>query len=190
MSCALQTPCTLMHAYACARSLTGFRFCGRPARDKLRYALRDWELRAQDWTYWPLWEDRCVVCRVGQNRVYTPYMTVYSIISLPNIPYTRLKCMVLANPTGVWYNYKGGWTRTCDVDAADMQSQKFDHIPCQQALCRQPSAEATFMVQLWCNLNHEVCKPTAQTRYQIRSLVSTLHHLDGHRLRRSAVRIN
>ena len=26
------------------------------------------------------------VCRVGQNRIYTPYMTVYLVISLPKIP--------------------------------------------------------------------------------------------------------
>ena len=25
--------------------------------------------------------------RVGQNRIHTPYMTVYSVISLPKIPY-------------------------------------------------------------------------------------------------------
>ena len=27
-------------------------------------------------------------CRVGQNCIYTPYMTVYLVISLPKIPYT------------------------------------------------------------------------------------------------------
>ena len=27
------------------------------------------------------------ICRVGQNRIYTPYMTVYLVISLPKIPY-------------------------------------------------------------------------------------------------------
>ena len=29
----------------------------------------------------------CVVYRVGQNLIYTPYMTVCMVISLPNIPY-------------------------------------------------------------------------------------------------------
>ena len=28
-----------------------------------------------------------LTCRVGQNRIYTPYMTVYLVISLPMIPY-------------------------------------------------------------------------------------------------------
>jgi hypothetical protein len=31
------------------------------------------------------------ICRVGQNRIYTPYMTVYLVylvLSLPLIPYT------------------------------------------------------------------------------------------------------
>jgi hypothetical protein len=27
------------------------------------------------------------VCRVGQNRIYTPYMTVYLVDSLQKIPY-------------------------------------------------------------------------------------------------------
>jgi len=38
------------------------------------------------------------VCRVGQNRVYTPYMTVYLVISLPKIMYIHRVHMVLANP--------------------------------------------------------------------------------------------
>jgi len=29
-----------------------------------------------------------VISRVGQNRIYTPYMTVYLVISLPKIPYS------------------------------------------------------------------------------------------------------
>ena len=37
--------------------------------------------------------------RVGQNRIYTPYITVYSVISLPKIPYIHRIYMVLANPT-------------------------------------------------------------------------------------------
>ena len=39
--------------------------------------------------------------RVGQNRVYTPYMTVYLAISLPKIPYVQRIHMVLANPNHV-----------------------------------------------------------------------------------------
>jgi hypothetical protein len=31
--------------------------------------------------------DRSVLHRVGQNRIFTPYMTVYFLISLPRIPY-------------------------------------------------------------------------------------------------------
>ena len=42
---------------------------------------------------------RCHVHRVGQNRIYAPYMTEYSVISLPKIPYTHRIYMVLANPT-------------------------------------------------------------------------------------------
>jgi len=47
------------------------------------------------------------VCRVGQNRIYTPYMTVYLVDSLQKIPYMHriyiyiYIYMVLANPTSV-----------------------------------------------------------------------------------------
>jgi hypothetical protein len=37
--------------------------------------------------------------RVGQNRIYTPHMTVYSVISLPKIPYVHRIYMVPANHT-------------------------------------------------------------------------------------------
>jgi len=36
--------------------------------------------------------------RVGQNRIYTPYMTVYLVISLPKILYIHRIYMVLASP--------------------------------------------------------------------------------------------
>jgi hypothetical protein len=39
------------------------------------------------------------ICRVGQNRIYAPYLTVYMVISLPKIPYIHHIYMVLANPT-------------------------------------------------------------------------------------------
>jgi hypothetical protein len=38
------------------------------------------------------------MCRVGQNRIYTPFVTVYLVISLPKIPYVNRIYMVLANP--------------------------------------------------------------------------------------------
>ena len=41
------------------------------------------------------------ICRVGQNRIYTSYMTVFLVIFLPKIPYTHRTYMVLANPTHV-----------------------------------------------------------------------------------------
>jgi hypothetical protein len=37
--------------------------------------------------------------RVGQNRIYTPHMTVYLVKSLPKIPYIRIMFMILANPS-------------------------------------------------------------------------------------------
>jgi hypothetical protein len=41
--------------------------------------------------------------RVGQNRIYAPYMTVYLVISLPKTPYIHRICMVLANPKHIRY---------------------------------------------------------------------------------------
>jgi hypothetical protein len=38
------------------------------------------------------------ICRVGQNRIYTPYTTVGLVNFLPKIPYMHRICMVLANP--------------------------------------------------------------------------------------------
>ena len=32
---------------------------------------------------------KCHINRVGQNRIYTPYVTVYMVNSLPKIPYTH-----------------------------------------------------------------------------------------------------
>ena len=40
-----------------------------------------------------------VVYQVGQNRIYTPYMTVYLVISLPKIPCIHRIYRVIANPT-------------------------------------------------------------------------------------------
>jgi len=41
--------------------------------------------------------------KVGQNRIYTPYMTVYLVISLLKSPYTNRIYMVLANPNHAWF---------------------------------------------------------------------------------------
>jgi hypothetical protein len=45
----------------------------------------------------------CFVClyfihRVGQNRIYTPYMAVYLFFFLQKIPYLHRICMAMANP--------------------------------------------------------------------------------------------
>jgi len=45
-----------------------------------------------------LYADTCIGLARTVN-IYTPYMTVYLVISLPTIPYVNRICMVLANPT-------------------------------------------------------------------------------------------
>jgi len=51
------------------------------------------------------------ITRVGQNRIYTPYMTVYLVISLPKIPYIHRIYMVLANPTHYRFCSSHVWMR-------------------------------------------------------------------------------
>ena len=52
--------------------------------------------------------DACLkMCRVGQNRIYTPYMAVLLVISLPKILYTHRVYMVLANPKNVFARVVG-----------------------------------------------------------------------------------
>jgi len=47
--------------------------------------------------------------RVGHNRTFTPYMTVYLVIYLPKILYTHRIYMVLADPIDeVWWD-EGMW---------------------------------------------------------------------------------
>jgi len=41
------------------------------------------------------------ICRVGQNRIYTPYTTVYFVFFLPKIPYIHRIYMVLAT-LAIW----------------------------------------------------------------------------------------
>jgi len=60
----------------------------------------------------------CHMGRDGQNRIFTPYMTVYMVISLPNIPYTHRIYMVLANPT---YEYR------CSSAPASYATAKHNH---------------------------------------------------------------
>jgi len=40
-----------------------------------------------------------VAPRLGQDRIYTPYITVYCVLSLPKITYIHCTYMVLANPS-------------------------------------------------------------------------------------------
>jgi len=47
---------------------------------------------------------------VGQNHIYTLYMTVYLVVSLPRIPYIHRIYMVLANPI---YIYGSGQPCKC-----------------------------------------------------------------------------
>jgi hypothetical protein len=50
-----------------------------------------------------------LISRVGQNRIYTPYMTVYLVISLPSVPYMHRIYMVLANPTHKVFDMHSSW---------------------------------------------------------------------------------
>ena len=69
------------------------------------------------------------ISRVGQNCIYTPYMTVYVVIPLPKIPYIHRIYMVLANPT---YKHQCRTTRL-------FASGDFLLIPCRLYLHDQKS---------------------------------------------------
>ena len=47
------------------------------------------------------------MCRVGQNCIFTPYMTVYLVTSQPKITYMHRIYMVRANPKNVHFLYVG-----------------------------------------------------------------------------------
>ena len=52
-----------------------------------------------EWLHFASMHRGLCMCRVGQNRIYTPYTTVYLVIFLPKIPYIHRIYMVLADPT-------------------------------------------------------------------------------------------
>jgi hypothetical protein len=71
-----------------------------------------WAVRGEEWRlccipcllrcfcFWaPFYFSLFHICRVGHNRIYTPYMPVCLVIFLPIIPYIHRMYMVLANPT-------------------------------------------------------------------------------------------
>ena len=72
---------------------------------------RLWTVSSDHWLHWLLLQWYAFVLyssdhwlhwlliRVGQSRMYAPYMTVYLVISLPKIPYIHRIYMVLANLT-------------------------------------------------------------------------------------------
>jgi hypothetical protein len=58
------------------------------------------------------------VCRVGQIRIYAPYMTVCFSISLPKVPYIHCIYMLKANSTHVYV-----WACVCFFPTASCQPQ-------------------------------------------------------------------
>ena len=60
------------------------------------------EVRGRSWAA-EFWHHLVIymthIIRVGQNRIYTPYLTVYLVNCLPKIPYTHRIYTVLANHT-------------------------------------------------------------------------------------------
>jgi hypothetical protein len=91
-----------------------------------------------------------VIYRVGQNRIYTPYMTLCLVISLPKVPYIHCNYMALANLSYLRITHGANvlpTTATCcimtssrgfhilDQCAHDLPSRKspFDrHLPCER----------------------------------------------------------
>jgi len=74
--------------------------------------------------------------RVGQNRIYTPYMTVYLVITLPEIPYMHRIYMVLANPK----YFARGWMQAVSVPCGAHKPEPFAQINCTGATKNEPKA--------------------------------------------------
>jgi hypothetical protein len=53
-----------------------------------------------------------LIYRVGHNRMYTPYMTVHLVISLPKLLYIHRIYMVLANPNYLFGEHGNFWQGT------------------------------------------------------------------------------
>jgi hypothetical protein len=92
---------------------------------------------------------------VGQYRIYTPYMTVYLVISLPKIPYIHRIYMVLANPKYVASKGRAGWScviwKVCTLSRA--WTQPIHNVPLEtSANCHKPnccSFKMCKVCQLW-----------------------------------------
>jgi len=65
-----------------------------------------------------------LTARVGQNCIYTPYMTVCMVISLPKTPYKHRIYMVMANPT----HRTSGWFLK-SVSAACLKPPSWPPLP-------------------------------------------------------------
>jgi hypothetical protein len=61
--------------------------------------MMPWCVGAWNSSFTHLWSH---TCRVGQDRIYTPYMTVYLVISLPKMPQIYRMHLALAYPTNLW----------------------------------------------------------------------------------------
>ena len=47
------------------------------------------------------------MCRFGQNHIYTPYMTIYLVVSLSKVPYINRIYIIMANPMYVCWRGRG-----------------------------------------------------------------------------------
>jgi hypothetical protein len=93
-------------------------------------------------------ECACVHCtwllsRVGQHRIYTPYMTVYLVVFLPKIPYLHRIPNVLANPIHVRSSYLLVHGMEHVYTPGNVQAAIFCILPALNVKKRQ--------ARLWCN---------------------------------------
>jgi hypothetical protein len=94
--------CSLKYAAACRQKTWAIQVCGQSSQCACTHKNRKnmWLHRGrEDHIPHSSRRNSTHIHRVGQNRIYTPYMTVYLVIPLPKIPYMHRIYMVLANPT-------------------------------------------------------------------------------------------
>jgi hypothetical protein len=109
--------------------------------DKLFLMLKH-DIKSRDlllhlrWQQLPLNKPQVIVtcwsllCRVGQNHIYTPYLTVHLVICLPKKPYTHRIYMVMANPTVVLLNSR-------DPSTSSKTTWVFESVPLLEPLQTQ-----------------------------------------------------
>ena len=128
----------------------------------------------------------CEVLKVGHNRIYAPYITVYLVISLPKIPYIHRMYMVLANPRslrcGTMWVSLATTIPACLLLVVLMQAQSLYLCMLQGAMgklsrrhiCTHAQAKARIDVHTHTHLLHHLVFPAASRALPLNPLLKAV----------------